>query len=101
VSQAHEQLSRGQYATAGIDDDIGELVRGQVETLLLDSPRAREHFVRVDSSHSLSLAQLTDGTQVRADLLTTALSVRTDARIVPVSADETGGEPVAALLRWS
>lgn len=101
VSQAHEQLGRGQYATAGIDDVIGVLVRGQVETLLLDWPRAREHFVRVDSSHGISLPQLTDGTQVRADLLTTALGVRTDARIVPVSADEIGGEPVAALLRWS
>ena len=101
VSQAHEQLGRGQYATAGIDDVIGVLVRGQVETLLLDWPRAREHFVRVDSSHGISLPQLTDGTQVRADLLTTALCVRTDARIVPVSADEIGGEPVAALLRWS
>ena len=101
MTQARELLGQGQYATSGIDDVVGVLTRGQVETLLLDWPRAREHSVRVEESHGISLPQLPDGTQVCSDLLTTALGVRTDARIVPVSADEIGGEPVAALLRWS
>lgn len=101
ISQAHERLGQGHYATGGLDDVIGVLARAQVETLLLDWQRAREESIRVKESHGVSLPQVTDGTQVRADLLVTALGVRTDARIVPVSTDEIGGEPVAALLRWS
>src|SRR5699024_2205473 len=101
MTQARELLGQGQYATSGIDDVGGVLTRGQVETLLLDWPRAREHAVRVEASHGLPLPQSPDGTQVCSALLTTALGVRTDARIVPVSADEIGGETVAAQLRWS
>lgn len=96
VATVQERRGQGQ----GIADDVPTildcLVRGQVETLLLDPDALREQEVDPGQHPGLPLPAL-EG-PVRADLLLVAAAVNTDAEVRSLPPDLDG--PVTALLRW-
>jgi hypothetical protein len=100
---AHElsqELGRGGAAAAGVRRVAEALVKGQVDTLLMDpAPLADE---RLDPAELVGLALppgLPDG-DLRADLALVGAAVLTDAAVATAPAATLEGEPVAALLRW-
>jgi hypothetical protein len=95
-----EQVGRGGAGAVGVGQVANALVKGQVQTLLLDPAAAAGE--RLDPADHAGLAlpsALPDG-ELRADLALVAAAVLTDAEISAARATALGGEPVAALLRW-
>lgn len=96
-----QEVGSGGAGAAGVRRVAEALVAGQVRTLLLDPQALAEE--QVDPADHVGLAVpagLPDG-PVRADLLLVAAAVLTDADVAVAPLAALGGEPVAALLRWS
>lgn len=88
-------LGQARGVTAELDDVLSALVKGQVDTLVLDREALADETVVVANHPGLRLP----GDQpVRADLAVVAAAVRTDAKVV--QAPHGFVHPVAALLRW-
>ncbi|MDP9823982.1 baeRF2 domain-containing protein [Nocardioides massiliensis] len=96
VATVQERRGQGQAIADDVPTVLDCLVRGQVETLLLDPDALREHDVDPGQHPGLPLPAL-DG-PVRTDLLLVAAAVSTDAAVRALPHDVDG--PVAALLRW-
>jgi release factor family 2 len=97
VHELRGRLGRGESVATGAADVADALVRGQVETLLLDPAAAADVELDVTQHPGLSLP---DGT-FRADQALVAAAVLTDAEVGVTPAPAMGGAPVAALLRWN
>ena len=95
--RAQGKSSRG---AAGVDEVLDALVRGQVDTLLLDPAAAAETSVDVADHPGLSIGALVPGDALPADRVLVALAALTDADVRVARRGTLGGEPVAALLRW-
>ncbi len=94
-ARLEQGLGQGRGATAELDDVLSALVKGQVETLVVDRAALADDRVIVSNHPGLKLP----GDQpIRADLAVVAAAIRTDARVV--QAPHGFVHPVAALLRW-
>lgn len=85
---------------SGVDEVLDALVRGQVDTLLLDPAAAAETSLTVAEHPGLSLGAITSTDALRADQVLVALAALTDADVRIERSGTLAGAPVAALLRW-
>ena len=95
--RAQGASSRG---AAGVDEVLDALVRGQVDTLLLDPAAAAESTVTLAEHPGLSVGAVEPTDALPADQVLVALAALTDADVRIERRGTLGGEPVAALLRW-
>ncbi len=95
--RAQGKSSRG---ASGVDDVLDALVRGQVDTLLLDPPALDGQTVTPSDRSGLSLGAVDALEALPADQVLVALAALTDADVRVERQGALGGEPVAALLRW-
>lgn len=84
----------------GIGEVLDALVRGQVDTLLLDPPAAAEQSVDVSEHPGLSLGAVQPSGSLPADQVLVALAALTDADVRVERSRTLSGAPAAALLRW-
>jgi hypothetical protein len=101
VHRLREALGRGSGAVTGVRDVADAFVKGQVETLLLDTGALREHRLDPAAHPGLQFGAGEVSGEVRADEALIAAAVLTDADVVPLPSATLGGGPVAALLRWT
>jgi hypothetical protein len=96
-----DRLGRDEAVTTGTAGVLDAMVRGQVETLLLDPDRLSETTLRVPDHPGLSLGSVgVPDVAVRADLALVAAATVTGADVAVAGAGALRGTPVAALLRW-
>jgi hypothetical protein len=103
VALAHtikDRLGRDDAAVTGVDDVAEALVRGQVETLLLDPTAAAGVTLDPAQHPGLSLGPTPVEQPVRADQALIAAAALTGADVAVSPSSTLGGAPVAALLRW-
>jgi len=99
--RVREALGRGDTGVAGVDAVADALVRGQVETLVLD-PAALPDATLDPSQHpGLAFGGPEPLRPLRADEALIAAAVATDAEVTTLPTLALGGEPVAAILRWT
>lgn len=102
-----EELTRargdgqGQAGVRGLVPVLDALVKGQVERLVLDLEAARGVAVRLADHPGLALPNGEDDVESSADRVLLAAAAATDAEVALVPAAQTGGDGVAALLRWA
>jgi release factor family 2 len=100
VHRLREQVGRGGAGAAGVRPVAEALVKGQVQTLLLDpGPAAEERLDPADHPGLPVPGTLPHG-ELRADLVLVASAVLTDAEVTTIPAAALGSEPFGALLRW-
>lgn len=90
-----QALGQGRGATAELHDVLAALVKGQVETLVVDRAAMAQETVVAANHPGLALP---GDLPLRADLALVAAALRTDARVVEPPHGFV--HPVAALLRW-
>jgi hypothetical protein len=96
-----DRLGRDEAVTTGTSGVLDAMVRGQVETLLLDPDRLSASTLRVPDHPGLSLGSVgAPDAEVRADLALVAAATVTGADVAVAGAGVLRGTPVAALLRW-
>lgn len=100
VHRLKEAQGRGEGAATGIAEVADAFVRGQVDTLLIDTGRLAEETLDPADHPGLSLGTSVSG-PVRADEALIAAALLTDADVVPLPGAALGGAPAAALLRWN
>lgn len=100
VHRFKEAQGRGARAATGAAEVADAFVRGQVDTLLLDTGRLAEDTLDPADHPGLVLGAATLSGPVRADQALIAAASLTDADVVPLPAAALGGAPVATLLRW-
>jgi hypothetical protein len=101
VHRLREALGRGSGAVTGVRDVADAFVRGQVETLLLDTGALTEHRLDPADHPGLQFGAVEVSGDLRADEALIAAALLTDADVVPLPSAALGGAPVAALLRWT
>ncbi|SEP64484.1 baeRF2 domain-containing protein [Microlunatus flavus] len=87
-------------AASGVHDVLDALVRGQVDTLLIDVRAAAETSVTPADQPGLDLGAVVTLDAVPADQVLLALAALTGADVRAARRSTLGGEPVAAVLRW-
>jgi len=100
VHRLREGMGRGEGAATGVRDVADALVRGQVETLLVDETAAAELELDPAQHPGLEFGAASVDGPVRADEALIAAAVLTDAEVSALPSAALGGAPVAALLRW-
>lgn len=96
-----DRLGRDEAMTTGTSGVLDAMVRGQVETLLLDPDRLSATTLRVPDHPGLSLGSVgAPDAEVRADLALVAAATVTGADVAVAGAGVLRVTPVAALLRW-
>lgn len=99
---AEAEGQAGGQAAAGLHDVLDALVRGQVETVVLDPGPVAEESVRPGEFEGLPLPSTASSVAtLPADRVLVAAAALSDAEIAVLPASVSSGEPVAALLRWS
>lgn len=91
----------GQAAAAvrGVDDVLDALVKGQVETVVLDLAAARDLSVDPAGHPGLPLPKGASG-PLPADRVLVTAAAATSAGVAVLPREQIGGEGVAAVLRW-
>lgn len=88
-------------SAVGVSDVLDALVRGQVQTLVLDPGRAAEEEVRPSDHEGLPLPpSLPTDEALPADRVLLAAAALSDADVVVLDEGRTSS-PVSAILRWS
>ena len=95
-----DRLGRDYAVASGVKDVADAFVRGQVDTLLLDPPRAAEEELDPSAHPGLALTSGVGQQPVRADLALVAAAALTGACVSVLPDAALAGTPVAALLRW-
>lgn len=96
-----ERRGQGQGAALGVDPVLEAFVKRQVDTLLLDLQRARDHAVKPARFPGLVLPGAAAGAdELPADQVLVAAAAATDADVRVLPADQVAGGGIAALLRW-
>jgi len=91
-----QRRGQGEGVADGVDATLDCLVRGQVETLLIEPDALRDQQVDPAAHPGLPLPETGPA---RADLALVAAAVATEADVRPLPHDVDG--PVVALLRWA
>lgn len=105
--QLVEELTRargdgqGQAGVHGLVPVLDAFVKGQVERLVLDLEATREVTVRLADHPGLALPNGEDDVETSADRVLLTAAAATDAKVSLLPAAQTGGDGVAALLRWA
>jgi len=76
-------------------------VRGQVETLIVDPAALSEVTLNPADHPGLAFGGAEPLAPLRADEALIAAAVATDAEVTTLPGVALGGQPVAALLRWT
>ncbi len=93
---------QGQAGVHGLVPVLDALVKGQAETVVVDLHAAREASVRPSDHPGLPLPTGVDTDHpLPADQVLIAAAAATDAAVATLDAGHTGGDGIAALLRWS
>ena len=87
-------------AASGVDEVLEALVRGQVDTLLIDPAEAAGTSVTPADQPGLSVGAVTTLDALPADQVLVALAALTDADVRVAHRGTLDGQPVAAVLRW-
>ena len=87
-------------AASGTSEVLDALVRGQVDTLLLDPAAAAETTLNPSDVPGLDLGAVTTLDALPADQVLVALGALTDADVRVGRRRTLDGQPVAAVLRW-
>jgi hypothetical protein len=101
VHRLKDGLGQEGAVATGVRDIATALVRGQVETLLIDLQATGEHTLRLDEHPGLVLGSAPADQPLRADLALVAGAAMTGADVEVVRQAAMGGAAVAALLRWN
>lgn len=100
VHDLRERMGRDDSVATGVRDVADALVRGQVETLLVDPAPLAELSLDPEQHPGLVLGASAVEEPVRADLALVAAASHTDADVA-VLPQKVMGAPVTALLRWN
>ena len=96
-----DRLGRDEAVATGTTDVLDAMVRGQVDTVLIDPDRLAEATLTVQDHPGLSLGAVgAPDASVRADLALVAAAAVTGADVAVAGAGVLRGTPAAALLRW-
>lgn len=101
TGRLEEKWAQGNGAVLGVDDVLGALVQGKVDTLIVDLQKAQG--ITVDPARFPGLPipeQAASRRDLPAAQVLTAAAAATDANVVVLPAEQTKGGGVAALLRW-
>ena len=101
VHELRDRMGQGRSMAVGVQDVADAIVRGQVDTLLLDPDAARDFEVRPADHPGLVLGPAPLDAPIRADLALVAGACLTGAELVVSPRRTLGGAPAAALLRWA
>lgn len=93
-------LGRGDAAVAGVGAVADALVRGQVETLVVDPAALSEVTLNPNDFPGLAFGGPEPSRPLRADQALVAAAVATDAEVTTLPSIAMQREPVAAILRW-
>ncbi|MEX0426897.1 Vms1/Ankzf1 family peptidyl-tRNA hydrolase [Nocardioides sp. DS6] len=96
-----EALGRGDTGAAGVGPVADALVRGQVETLVVDPAALSEVTLNPADHPGLAFGGPEPLRPVRADEALIAAAIATDADVTTLPGNVLGGQPVAAILRWT
>lgn len=92
---------QGQAGVHGLHPVLDALVKGQVERVVLDLAAVRDATVRLADHPGLALPNGEDDLEASADRVLIAAAAATNAEVTLLPAEQTGGDGVAALLRWA
>jgi hypothetical protein len=96
-----DRLGRDDAVATGTADVLDAMVRGQVETVLIDPDRLADSTLTVQDHPGLSLGAVgAPDASVRADLALVAAAAVTGADVAVAGSGVLRGSPAAALLRW-
>jgi hypothetical protein len=95
-----DRLGQDRAVATGVRDVADAFVRGQVETLLLDTSASAELTLDPGQHPGLSLGPDLPSGPVRADQGLVAAAALTGAAVAAVPSAVLGGAATAALLRW-
>jgi hypothetical protein len=95
-----DRLGQDRAVATGVRDVADAFVRGQVETLLLDTGATAELTLDPGQHPGLSLGPDLPSGPVRADQALVAAAALTGAAVAVVPSAVLGGAATAALLRW-
>ena len=101
ADQLAEGVGRNNGVAVGAKQVLDALVKGQVDTLVIDLDQVRDATIRPADFPGLELPEPAAGAaEVPADRVLVAAAVRSDAEIALLPAELIPDREVAAILRW-
>lgn len=100
VHTLEDRLGSAKGAVTGVGDVADALVRGQVDSMLLDPVAASELSLRPSDHPGLPIGSAPPEKATRADLALLAAAAQTGVDVGVLASGAIPGAPAAALLRW-
>lgn len=102
TERLREKVGQGGAATYGLHDVLDALVQGKVERLVVDLEATHAMSVDPTSHPGLELpSSAAVDEKIPADQVLVAMGAATDAELSVLPKEQTPGDGVAALLRWT